>query len=138
MNDFFANLYEMFGAFRGDFYNHMYHEVYYVQLGIIMIVSTLLIAVLFYYGLNHPRVSRWYHWTFFALGASIINFVIDWIVAEDKLIRFFNEAQLDMSFTWDYFFTLALMGFVWSLVFFFLFSFVIKWGSRNCKHTPFL
>ena len=138
MNDFFANRVEMFGAIGGNFYNDMYQEGFYLPLGIIMLSSAAGIAAVYYYALNHPRCNRWFHWLFFGLGVSLLNFIIDWVLAQDKLIAYYNAAQQNMPYEWDSFLILALMGFVWSFVFFFVFSFCMKWGSRNCKHTPFL
>lgn len=137
MNDFFANLYELFGALNGDFYNDMFQEKFYLPLGIIMIASAVGIPLIYYYVVNHPRCNHWRHWLFFALGAAALNFIIDWFLAKDKLIAFYNQSQSEMPYTWDRFFMLALMGFLWTLLFFAIFSIIEKWGSRNCKHTPF-
>lgn len=138
MNDFFANLYEMFGTFVGAFNTDMFQEAFYLPLGIIMLLSAIVVPLIYYYVLNHPRWNRWYHWLLFGLGTSFLNFVIDWVLAQDKLIAYYNQAQQEMPYTWDNFFLLSLMGFFWTMVFFFIFSFLFKWGSRNCKHTPFL
>lgn len=138
MNDFFANLYELFGTIQSDFCNDMYQESFYMPLGIIMIASAVVVAFAFYYMVNHPRFNRWYHWVFVGIILSGINLIADWIVAQDMITDYYHTAQQDVPYGWYNFLVLSLFGALWSFVFYFLSSFIIKWGSRNCKHTPFL
>ena len=139
MNDFIANLYELWGAsYLGDFSNDMYQNGFYIPIFIVMLASVITVAAIYYYVVNHPRVNRWYHWLFFNIGTALVNFAAAWAIASDKVYSFFAQQGMAASYDWINYFVLAWMAFLWAFVFFFLFSFVIKWGSRNCKHTPFI
>lgn len=139
MEGFIANLYELWGLTNlGNFSNDMFNNGFYLPIFIIMLVAIVVENLVFYYLVNHPRINRWYHWLLFNLGTGIINFVVTWVVSHDKMISFYAMQGMESPHDWTNYFILSLMAFLWSFIFYFLFSFVIKWGSRNCKHTPFL
>lgn len=139
MEGFIANLYELWGlTYLGNFSTDMFNNKFYLPIFIIMLVAVVVANLVFYYLVNHPRINRWYHWLLFNLGTGIINFVVTWVVSHDKMISFYAMQGMESPHDWTNYFILSLMAFLWSFIFYFLFSFVIKWGSRNCKHTPFL
>lgn len=139
MDGFIANLYEFWGGLNlGGFSADMYNFNFYLPIFIVMLASVMVVAAIYYYVVNHPRVNRWYHWLCFNIGTSVLNFALAWIIASDKLFNLWASQGMACPYDWTNYFSLACMAFVWTFVFFFLFSFIIKWGSRNCKHTPFL
>jgi hypothetical protein len=85
MRDFFAPMYELFTSFYGDeLGRHLYgwdgsgynDPSLYISVGIYMLISSVLLAILFYVILNKPNFSRWYHW----LLILLVNFVISWFL----------------------------------------------------------
>ena len=139
MEGFIANLYELFGgACLGHFSTDMYNNGFYLPIFIIMVAAIFLVACVYYYLVNHPRVNRWYHWLVFNLGTGITNFIVTWIVSHNKIETFYATQGMYSPHDWTNYLILSLIALLWSFVFYFLFSFIIKWGSRNCKHTPFL
>ena len=139
MEGFIANLYELFGfANQGNFSNDMYNEGYYQPIFLIMVISVIIINVIYYYAWNHPRLNRWYHWLFFNIVACFFNFILSWYISSDKINAFYAQQGMDSPYDWTNYLILSLIALLWSFVFYFLFSFIMKWGSRNCKHTPFL
>lgn len=139
MEGFIANLYELWGLTNlGNFSNDMFNNGFYLPVFIIMLVAIVVVNLVFYYLVNHPRINRWYHWLSFNLGTGIINFVVTWIVSHDKMISFYAMQGMASPYDWTNYFILSLIAFLWSFIFYFLCSFIVKWGSRNCKHTPFL
>ena len=139
MDGFIANLYEFWGSLNlGDFSSDMYNYNFYLPIFIITLTTVMVIATIYYYVLNHPRMNRGYHWLSFNMGTALLNFSFAWIIAAKKLANLFASQGMECPYSWVEYFTLAIMAFFWSFVFFFLFSFVIKWGSRNCKHAPFI
>ncbi|MCM1034880.1 MAG: hypothetical protein NC038_00015 [Paludibacter sp.] len=139
MDGLIANLYELFGFLnQGNFSNDMYQNGFYKPIFIIMIAICLVVPVLYYYAINHPRINRWYHWLFFNLGTSLLDFIVAWVVASDKIVNYYAQQEMEAPYDWTNYLLLSLMAFLWSFVCFFLFSFVIKWWSTNCKHTPFV
>ena len=139
MEGFIANLYELWGLINlGNFSNDMFNNGFYLPIFIIMVATVVVVNLVFYYLVNHPRINRWYHWLFFNLGTGMINFVVTWIVSNDKMISFYAMQGMASPYDWTNYLILSLIAFLWSFIFYFLCSFIVKWGSRNCKHTPFL
>lgn len=139
MDGFIANLYEFWGYLNlGNFLNDMYQNGFYLPIFIVMLASVMVVAAIYYYVVNHPRVNRWYHWLYFNLATALANFAAAWAIASDKIFYFYAQQGMAAPYDWTNYFVLACMAFLWAFVFFFLFSFIIKWGSRNCKHVPFI
>lgn len=139
MEGFIANLYELFGfANQGDFSNDMFNNGFYLPIFIIMIAIVVFVNIGFYYIVNHPRWNRSRHWLFFNIGTCILNFILSWVISSDKINAFYAQQGMDSPYDWTNYLILSLIALLWSFIFYFLFSFIIKWGSRNCKHTPFL
>lgn len=82
MRDFFAAIYETFISSYGyDLAKHLagwngmnYSDgSLYSKIGIILIVTSLFFSFLFYFFINSPRFSRWYHWVSFLVTVFFIN-----------------------------------------------------------------
>ncbi|MGV4463948.1 hypothetical protein ACQ1PR_10225 [Ornithobacterium rhinotracheale] len=152
--DFFRIVFSWFnGLYSQEFYdflsgwscfNQDYSNVeYFTRIGLFTIVTTLIFVYVFYYVINHPRFSRWYHW----LISLIVYFVWSYVyvynlvysgVVEDCLLYRKNENGEDIQLiTGTDFFGLAFTVAIFTAFLFLLFSIVLKWKSRNAKHCPF-
>jgi hypothetical protein len=139
MDAFFANLYELFGlTYLGDFSNDMYSEGFYIPIGMVMFASIIVIGILYYYVINHPRWNRWFWWLSIGLILAIVNSIVAWIMADSMLVKFYEQAEMIMPYGMAEFLPFCVMAGCLTLFFYFVFSFIIKWWSRNCKHSPFL
>lgn len=139
MDGFIANLFEIFGvANQGNFSNDMYNNGYYMPIFLILVILVAVVATCYYYAVNHPRVNRWYHWLFFNLGTGLVNFGLTWIISSDKIVAYYGAQGMDSPYDWTNYLILSSIALLWTGIFFFVFSFIIKWGSSNCKRTPFL
>ncbi len=139
MDAFFANLYELFAlADLGNFSNDMYLNGFYNPIGILMFASVVVVGVLYYYVINHPRWNRWYWWLLIGLLLAVANFIAAWVMADSMLVKLYTEAGMVMPYGIAQFLPFCVVAGALTLFFFFVFSFIIKWGSRNCKHSPFL
>jgi len=139
MDGFIANLFEFFGvANQGNFSNDMYNNGYYMPIFLILVILVAVVATCYYYAVNHPRVNRWYHWLFFNLGTGLVNFGLTWIISSDKIVAYYGAQGMDSPYDWTNYLILSSIALLWTGIFFFVFSFIIKWGSSNCKRTPFL
>lgn len=140
IQDFIANIYELWGAayFEG-FSDDMYDINAYAPIFIWMIVSIVFVNITYYYIVNNPRLSRWWHWIIFNLVTSLLNFGIGWGISHGKLFDLYNAQNMDLPyFAMTEFFLFAGICFFWTFVLFFVCSMIIKWGSKNCKHSPIL
>lgn len=140
IKNFIANIYELWGAAYFDgFSADMYDINAYAPIFIWMIVSIVFVNITYYYIVNNPRLSRWWHWMIFNLVISLLNFAIGWGISYGKLFDLYNAQNMDLPyFAMTEFFQFASICFCWTFVLFFIFSMIIKWGSSQCKHSPIL
>lgn len=138
MDGFIANLYEFFGFVNlGNFSNDMFQNGFYLSVFMVMVSTCLLASVSYYYIVNHPRGNRWYHWLFFNLGCSLLNFILAWAIVSDKMVGYYAQQQMDTPYDWTNYFVFSCIAFAWAFIGFFLFSILIKRWSSNCKHSPY-
>ncbi|GHU72551.1 hypothetical protein FACS189413_15770 [Bacteroidia bacterium] len=119
------------------------------SIGLVTLSVVLSVVLLYYYVINHPRLNRARHWFLFLLIASVVSFLIAyyWVsvdyntgIIPDCLIYTRDEQGAILSqlmFSAD----LGQFGIANALVSaleFIVFSFIFKWGSSNCKHSPVL
>ncbi|MBR4156121.1 MAG: hypothetical protein IKU01_05415 [Bacteroidales bacterium] len=140
IQDLIANIYELWGgAYFDGFSNDMYDINAYLPIFLWMIISIVIVSATYYYIINSPRLNRWYWWGAFNLGTSLLNFAIGWGVSYGKLFDLYYNQNMDLPYSgMTEFFPFATICFGWTFVLFFVFSMVIKWGSKNCKHSPIL
>lgn len=139
MDAFFANLYELFGlVYLDQFSDDMYTNGFYVPIGIVMFASIIVVGVLYYYVINHPRWNRWFWWLLIGLLLAVANSITAWVMADSMLVKLYEQAEMVMPYGMEVFLPFCVVAGTLTLFFFFVFSFIIKWGSRNCKHSPFL
>jgi len=129
MNDLFAPLFEFF-FYSVPFSDDLYAEGLYSSLGICGVLISLFFAVLFYYIINRPSFSRWYHWLIILLINFAVAFTLGVVLPQTKFVALGIEYHSEY-----YVFSLfnALIG----SLFYFVISFLIRWWSTNAKRTPF-
>ena len=117
-------------------------------LGLYMVVLTFVMVFIFYYIINHPRFNRWWSWLIMLLTNAGLNFLYAWLITLSDLSN--NFISDDLIYVRDvstneiitqkivesnciYFgITNALIA----GAFFIIFSFVLRWWSRNCSTCP--
>lgn len=106
------------------------------------------VVLLYYYGINHPRFKRWWHWMIMLVGNAFVCFIFGyWWIREDYDNSLIGDCLLygrdetgdiiayyitDSNF-WGFAITNAII----SVLLFFILSFMLKWWSSTCKSTPF-
>ena len=160
MDNFFGSIYNWFRSFYGDSLN------YYLwgydpntgdftnpninnHVGLATLVISLIIVLVFYYVINHPKFNKWWSWVITLITNSIINFGVGFGVVFSKYTNGLIPDNLVKQYDIDgniiaYLITeLDCIGFgvaniFASALFFFVLSFILKWWSSNAKHAPFL
>lgn len=164
MGTLFRNIYSWFKDFYGS-YLYDYFKGYncntqdfsnpnqFVSIGLITLIISLVVVLLYYYGINHPRFNRWWSWLIMLLITMATSLFFGFGKAYTHLyggrigdcllyaIGYDNEGQ-EISRT-QQIFTPHCWGFgfanmIVAILFFIIFSFCFKWWSRNCKHSPIL
>lgn len=129
MNDLFAPLFEFF-HYAVPFSDDLYAEGLYSSLGICNVLISLFFAVLFYYIINRPAFSKWYHWLIILLINFGVTFTIGVVLPQTRFVALGIEYQSE-------YFVFALMNALIASLFYFVISFIIRWWSTNAKRTPF-
>lgn len=128
MNKSFSRIYEM--VFKsGTFSDDLYQEGLYAQLGIIAIIIAVVLTALFYYVINRPSFSRWYHWLMIMAACFAINYGIGVVIPKNKF------SSLNIVYGGEYW-VFAIFNALIGCFFYIIISFLIRWWSRNCKGTP--
>lgn len=135
MNDFFANWYELISYFEG-FSDSMYQNSLYVAIGFCMLLIPIVVLTIYYYVLNSRRFNRWWHWLLLVVIICAINFGIAFGISYNGIIDIHGTAEV------GYPLVASCVGFsfinvLWTALICFAWSMIIKWGSSQCRRTPF-
>jgi small-conductance mechanosensitive channel len=116
----------------------------FMSIGLAMIGISLLVAVIFYYVVNHPKLNNWWGWCIFLVINGLINYFLGWRWVLSDLLDGMMEK---MDQTTGQLIPLGIMendcisfGFanmILSMVTFLIISYLIKWGSTNVPRAPF-
>jgi len=160
MADFFGQIYSWFQSFYGQDLSYFlwgYDPVtgaytnpnIYNHVGLITLVVSLTLVVVFYYIINHPRYCKWWSWLITLALDMIIGLFIGYGIVVSKYKNGFIPQQLMCQFDEEGNITAYLIGdlncwgfgianlFVGGIIFVLL-SLFLKWWSSNAKHVPFL
>ena len=141
MDGFFANMYELFGLFllgpNGQFSQDMYQNGIYNPIAIWMFITVALFVVLYYFVINHARLSTAVWWIFWGGIVSLVNFGIAWWIADEQLFYLYDSMQMAMPYgAMTEFFPFCCIVFFWAFFYYLLFSVIVKRFSVNGRHTP--
>ena len=129
MNDIFAPLFEFF-YYTVPFSDDLYAEGLYSSLGLCNVLISLFFAVLFYYIINRPAFSKWYHWLIILLINFGVAFTLGVVLPQTKFVALSIEYQSE-------YYVFGFMNSLIASLFYFVISFIIRWWSTNAKRTPF-
>ena len=160
MENFLGQIYCWFQSFYGQdlsYYLWGYNpstEAYsnpnlYNCIGLATLIISLVIVVVFYYIINHPRYCKWWSWLITLGVNSIIALFVGYGIVKTKYINGYIHDSLMYQRDADGNILSVLIGDAncWSfgianvfvaVMFFIVFTFTLKWWSRNAKHVPFL
>lgn len=149
MKDFFAVMYELFiGWYGQELGDHLYglnpqtgsnydSSSLYVIIGFIGLFSSLLITLIYYKFWDSPTYNTWKHWSLALLGNLIINFSLGFYLPyKDYQIGNIAPSIRDAIDTSDIT-AFAFGNIFWALIWFLLFSIIIRHFSKNNRLTPF-
>lgn len=131
-----------YNAETGNFFE--FGQTSYVFLGTWMLIISLATCAIYYYSpfTNSPTFNRGWHWALIGGIGSIINMIVGTVSCNNAVVtgdvaralQITDEAQMPSFGNCIGF---GLENFIWSFIAYFIFSFIIKWWSTNCKRTPF-
>ena len=145
MNDLFGSIFGLFQNIYGiPLSNFMYEDGrLYSQIGMAMVVVSIVVCAVFYYVINYPALNSWKGWGMSLLINSVINFLMSWL----RVLGIYNSGAMvetnlsngeavpiDVS-TFDIV-NFGVATAIVSAIFYVLISFFIKRKSVNCSHYP--
>ena len=99
--------------------------------------SALLVFVVYYYILNHPRFNKVWHWLItLAVLAIGIFFWSRGLVMSDIAGVSLHSVDPALNVSADNALMFGVYNAVLSAIFFLFFSIVGRFGSKNCKNSP--
>lgn len=157
MGDLFGTVYNWFSSFFCEkLAEHLWGwggEAYteanlYMLSGLVAIAGSLILCLLFYYVINHPRFNRWWSW----LIVLLVNAILQFAWASSRILSDFNNNVIadDLMYTRDVetqeitatlIHSSDCVGFgiaqaIVATIFFIIFSFSLRWWSKNCSTCP--
>lgn len=163
MGILFRNIYswfqELYGSYLYDYLkgwdcasSTISNSNQFLTIGIITLLITLTIVLIYYYGIRHPRFAKWWVWIIFLFSAGAINLIYGFSVTNTKLqsgqidnCLLYNtvyDAQGNVAQQAQLIFSSNCWGFgianmIVSILMFIIISFCVKWWSRDAKYSPF-
>ena len=135
LNLFFANWYELLAYFEG-FSDDLYNQNLYLHLGLYMVLIPVSVLALYYYVVNSVRFNKWWHWLVLVIILALINFGLAYRTTFIELSYLYEQQNSELPYSSE-FISFSLINLIWTFIVAFVWSIIIKWGSKNCRRTPF-
>ena len=135
MNDFFASWYELLAYFDG-FSDDMYHQSLYVTIGLCMVLIPVAALAIYYYAVNSVKFANRWYWLLLVVILCAINFGIAYSTSHSELSYLYEQQNKALPYGTE-FVSFSLVNVLWTFVVSFVWSMIIKWGSKNGRRTPF-
>lgn len=112
-------------------------------LGLLMLLSSVGIAAVYYLVINSPRFNHRSHWLLFMTIVVVTNFLIGFYFTNEDLnngsiyqMMYSCDGNVAQVVTQDCL-MFGLSNAIFAAFFFFIASIGLKYASRNCKVVPF-
>lgn len=152
MSEFFGSLYCWLEDFFGiELANYLWGESspqqlsnMFIGIGLSMICISLVVAICYYYIVNHPRLNNWWGWLIFWGVNAAINFVVGWQwVLKDYYDGLMVKKSavtgkiVDLAINESDIIAFGVTNMIDAMIAFLVISYIIKWWSTNCSRAPF-
>jgi hypothetical protein len=130
MKAFFRFLYEIIGAPQPPADTPVYRDVIFPNIGLLNLGLSLALVVVFYYVINRAMgvatFNKGRHWGIFFFLNAVLAFII--AIWQANAQQATEHSYIYWLATWN-----AVLGMLW----FFVFSLLLRRGSTNASTTPF-
>lgn len=115
----------------------------FIGIGWAMLGISLAMVLVYYYVVDHPRLSTWWGWGIFLIVNAVINFIVGWQwVLKDyydgKMVSIDPSTNLwsPLNIGGGEILCFGVSNMFLSILAFIILSFIFKWWSTNCSHSP--
>lgn len=116
----------------------------FIGIGLSMFIISLVMVLIYYYVVNHPRLNHWWGWGIFLVTNAVINFIVGWQwVLKDyydgKMVTIdpATNLQTPLNIGESEILYFGVSNMLLSVMIYVIFSFIFKWWSSNCSRAPF-
>jgi hypothetical protein len=135
MESLFNTIYGWTIWYSQELDNYLYEAVQgYLHNGLVMVITSFVICMLFYYVFKPVRRQIFWWFMYFAIDA-IINFLFAIYYTMTPLVN--NEISSEDSWTNLDCIFFGISDILWAFIAFAIFSLLFKWWSP-CKYVPFV
>lgn len=122
----------------------------YNSIGLYTLIISLVIVLLYYYVIDHPRFCKWWSWLIMAIINSLVCLFVGYycVLSDANAGKIPDELMYVRDETgeviqqliyipgdcWGFGLSNAIMAFL----FFLILSFLLHWWSRTAKYSPFI
>lgn len=129
INLIFSILYDQF-YFKAPFTYDIFDEGIYAILGLSGLLISLFLVLFFYFIINRPSFSRWYHWLIMLIINLIIAFIIGVVIPKNIF------GAISLEYTWSEYIQFSLIHALITTLFFIVWTYCFKWLKSHAKGTP--
>lgn len=118
-----------------------------LSFGLVTLLVPLLVALIFYLVINHPKWNRFFPWLISLVASALVTGGVTYAMLlhghyiPGKMVEYEPQdgewVPVDLAIGLDNLMLFAVVTAILSLVVYFIWSLILKSLSRNCSHTPF-
>lgn len=131
MNELFANFFELWGFNMSNISDSLFEYNIYSTIGLVWFIVCVVVTLIYYKGIDHPRWSKRFHWLILNLITSFIIALFGYFFAYRTLS--FEE----LGYRFEEYLQFTITIFLFSFLFIFLISIFAKKWSKSLSKTPF-
>lgn len=152
MGEFFGSVYCWFeDVFGLELANYLWGNMspdqqtnMYVPIGFTMLGVSLLVCVLYYYIIDHPKLAKWWGWLIFLGSNAVVNFLIGWQwVLRHYYLGYMvgidpsTKKDYDLNISYGDMLCFGFANMLLAILVFGILSLLMKWWSKNSSNSPF-
>ena len=146
MGEFFGSVYCWFeDVFGLELANYLWGNLspdqqtnMYVPIGFTMLAVSLLVCLLYYYIIDHPKLAKWWGWLIFLGSNAVANFLIgwQWVLRHYYLgymvgIDSSTKKDYDLNISYGDMLCFGFANMLLAILVFGILSLLMKWWSKN-------
>lgn len=109
----------------------------YTEFGLVTVCLAIVAAVVFYKVIDRPTFNKWHHWALTGLGAAVISLLYSTGRCVGAVPPDICQVGEDAYAGFGDFLGFGFVNLVYTFMFFFIFSLIMKNFSTNSRTTPF-
>lgn len=116
----------------------------FISVGLWMFGISLVIVLLYYYVVDHPKLCSWWGWGICLVVNAVVNFIVGWQwVLSDQYEGLMVEIdpstnmEVPLNITASNLLAFGTANAILSILTFVIISLCVKWWSKNCSSAPF-